>query len=401
MVRFCNISYDQYLEKYNDRKIICIGAGGTLKDFLKCQMEKVLLLEQIDIILDNDVCKTGEMICINRRQISVQMLSEFAKKNTSLNVETYIVFLFVANRYISEILNQLDQMSLFDEMLCVYGMKAISWGFEPFYTPLPVYPVLPRPKNVYSIPKIIHYCWFGEIQMGELNKRCIESWKRYCPDYEIKRWNETNYDLCKTPDYVKEAYTAKKYAFVSDYVRLDVVNQYGGFYLDTDVELFSSLDAFLPYKAVYGFMEYGEINTGVGFGSISGTVELQEQMRLYHKIDFLCPDGRLNVIPCPRYTNDYFRRKGVRLNNELQLVEDTLFLPSSYLCPLNPVLCDDGAWHLVLYALEDHTCGIHKCDNSWKNQDELKIFSDQKENYMKINIRLLQDWKRCFQRVRQ
>lgn len=120
------------------------------------------------------------------------------------------------------------------------------------------------------IPKKIHYCWFGRNPLPELAVRCIESWKKYCPDYEIIEWNEDNYDINKI-SYVKEAYQARKWAFVTDYVRLDVVNQYGGIYLDTDVELLKSLDPLLKYKSFFGMEEGKFIATGLGFGAEKGT----------------------------------------------------------------------------------------------------------------------------------
>ena len=93
-----------------------------------------------------------------------------------------------------------------------------------------------------SIPKVIHYCWFGKGEMPKIAQKCIKSWKKYCPDYEIVCWNETNYSLDKKCAYVQEAFEEKKWAFVSDYARLDIVYSYGGIYLDTDVELISSLE---------------------------------------------------------------------------------------------------------------------------------------------------------------
>ena len=84
------------------------------------------------------------------------------------------------------------------------------------------------------IPKVIHYCWFGGNPKNEVIEKCIDSWKRYCPDYKIIEWNESNYNIVKHP-FMKKAYDAKKWAFVSDYARVDILNQYGGVYLDTDV----------------------------------------------------------------------------------------------------------------------------------------------------------------------
>ena len=95
------------------------------------------------------------------------------------------------------------------------------------------------------IPKVIHYCWFGGGKKPKLAKKCISSWKTYCPGYKLIEWNESNYDLSSAPQFVREAAEAKKWAFVSDYVRLQVVYQYGGIYLDTDVELLRNIDFLL------------------------------------------------------------------------------------------------------------------------------------------------------------
>ena len=102
------------------------------------------------------------------------------------------------------------------------------------------------------IPKVIHYCWFGGNPLPELAQKCIASWKKYCPDYEIKEWNESNFDL-NCCDYVREAYEAKKWAFVSDVARLYAMVHEGGIYMDTDVEVIAPLDSLLQYHAVSGF----------------------------------------------------------------------------------------------------------------------------------------------------
>ena len=102
------------------------------------------------------------------------------------------------------------------------------------------------------IPKIIHYCWFGNGEKGDLFEKCLESWKKFAPDFEIIEWNETNCDIneCK---YVKEAYENKKWAFLSDYARLVIIEKCGGFYFDTDVEVIRHFDDLLQNDAVSGF----------------------------------------------------------------------------------------------------------------------------------------------------
>ena len=112
------------------------------------------------------------------------------------------------------------------------------------------------------IPKIIHYCWFGGKPLSPMARRCIDSWKKYCPDYQIKRWDETNFDL-NSCTYIREAYEAKKWAFITDYVRLCVMYNYGGIYMDTDVEVLKNLDCFLSEKAFSGFESVDRIPTGI------------------------------------------------------------------------------------------------------------------------------------------
>lgn len=115
------------------------------------------------------------------------------------------------------------------------------------------------------IPKIIHYCWFGRGKYPAIVQKCLKSWQTHCPDYEIKLWNEDNYDIFKAT-YMAEAYQAKKWAFVSDFARLDIIYHNGGIYLDTDVELIKSLDSLLTLGCFVAADETG-INTGMGFGA--------------------------------------------------------------------------------------------------------------------------------------
>ena len=127
------------------------------------------------------------------------------------------------------------------------------------------------------IPKIIHYCWFGGNEIPENDKKCIESWKKYCPDYKIIRWDESNYDYKKN-SYMREAYEAKKWGFVPDYARLDIIYNYGGIYLDTDVELLKSLDEILDCEGFFGFESENLVNLGLGFGAVKGNEIIRDMM---------------------------------------------------------------------------------------------------------------------------
>lgn len=109
------------------------------------------------------------------------------------------------------------------------------------------------------IPKIIHYCWFGGGPKPKSVEKYIRSWKKYCSDYEIIEWNEDNFDISSSPLYVKQAYAAKKWAFVSDYARLKVVFECGGIYFDTDVQVIKNIDTLLQYDTFFGFENCGVI----------------------------------------------------------------------------------------------------------------------------------------------
>ena len=116
------------------------------------------------------------------------------------------------------------------------------------------------------IPRKIHYFWFGGNEKPAKVKKCINSWKKYCPDYELVEWNESNFDVHCMP-FVEQAYNAKKYAFVSDVARLIVVYEQGGIYMDTDVEVIKPLDDLLENKAYMSFENNENVNTGQGFGA--------------------------------------------------------------------------------------------------------------------------------------
>lgn len=147
------------------------------------------------------------------------------------------------------------------------------------------------------IPKIIHYCWFGGNPKPEIIEKCIASWKEFCPDWEIKEWNESNYDISKHA-YTQEAYTAKKWAFVSDVARLEIINAEGGVYMDTDVELLASLDFASNCDAFYAFETNLNIASGLGFGASAGHQSVQAMLHSYDRRHFLVKE-KPDLSPCP------------------------------------------------------------------------------------------------------
>jgi hypothetical protein len=131
-----------------------------------------------------------------------------------------------------------------------------------------------------SIPKIIHYCWFGHGEKSELMKHCMETWRKYCPDWQIIEWNEDNFDVNFCP-YASKAYNEKRYGFLADAARLKIIFEHGGVYLDTDVELKCSLDELLDNEAWFGYGQETEINTGSGFGAVKGNWLVEKLLEQY------------------------------------------------------------------------------------------------------------------------
>lgn len=391
MINFRNANYTNFLLETQDKRIICYGAGGTLRDFLKNNRVHAQVMDKIDFIFDRDSTKAGEAVDVGVREVTITAFAEISK--CEIDFSKHVIIICISQNCMIDVLVTLDKIPELDGVVCYYGISGISWGREPFVPAKAGKQILPVCHKNYSIPKVLHYIWFGGKPFGKVEQECIESWKKVCPDYELRFWNEDNYDISTTPRYVRQAYEAKKYAFVSDYARLDIVNQYGGFYLDTDVLLLRSLDKFTKYKAAYGYLPYNEISTGLCFGSAADNEDLVGQMMIYENISFLY-DGEYNLTPCPEYTTDYFRGKGFDVNNRLCLFDDTLFLPSDWLCGLMPVICENHLWHLPLYELTENTHAIHKCTSTWMEDVNYKAFENAKNSLAAINARLLADWKR-------
>ena len=186
------------------------------------------------------------------------------------------------------------------------------------------------------IPKIIHYCWFGRNPKPKLAEKCMRSWKKYCKDYKIIEWNEDNFDISKAPLYVQQAYDEKKWAYVTDYVRLYAVYKCGGVYLDTDVEIVNSLDDLLHNYAFFGFEDNKHINTGLGFGAEKSARILREIMSQYDCISFIMEDGGYDFTPCPQRNTEMFLEYGLKLNGETQMLKDNiLILSTEFLCPID------------------------------------------------------------------
>ena len=183
------------------------------------------------------------------------------------------------------------------------------------------------------IPKKIHYCWFGRSEKSKLTKKCISSWKQYCPDYEIIEWNEDNFNIDQHP-YLRWCYDNQKWAFLSDFARLLIIKENGGIYFDTDVELIQKPDILLQYSAFFGFENNENIATGLGFGAEANHITVVAMIDLYMNIQRNA-DGSFPLIVCPALNTQALIPLGLCLNGERQSVKGAEILPVDFLNPYN------------------------------------------------------------------
>ena len=213
------------------------------------------------------------------------------------------------------------------------------------------------------IPKKIHYCWFGGNDIPNNLKKYINSWEKYCPDYEIKLWDESNFDIYAHP-FTKAAYEAKAWAFVSDYARLKIIYDEGGIYLDTDVELLKSLDLVLLNKCYVGIEQNGNrCTTGLGFGAEKNNSVVKKMLEVYDNIVF--DSEKLMDIECPKLNTNVIKSMGEFSLHELTFLPEVTIYPPQYMDPISTgktknLLCDE-------------TISIHHYSASWtRGKDRLK-----------------------------
>jgi len=225
------------------------------------------------------------------------------------------------------------------------------------------------------IPKIIHSVWVGTGKKPKLIKKCEKSWRKLCANYEFIEWSETNFDIEKAPLFVKEAYKMKKWAFVSDYIRLWALYNHGGIYLDSDMELLKNLDDLLDNKSFSGFEDDYSIQSSI-IGSEKNNTLIKELLEYYNDKKFIKENG-LNTTTNVQIISQILSQKGLIRNNKEQLINNNLRIyPSSYFCPKN--------FKTGEILIKDNSYGIHHFNMSW--------LSFQK----KTSIRLGRIYKRYF-----
>ncbi len=213
------------------------------------------------------------------------------------------------------------------------------------------------------IPKIIHYCWFGGNPLPELALKCIESWKKYLPDYEIKEWNESNFDV-NCNDYVKEAYEAKKWAFVSDYARFKILYEHGGVYFDTDVEVIKDMSDILARGCFMGVEEPDRVATGLGLSAMPSMPLYKEILDDYDRAEFKRADGSLDLTTVVERITDIMARHGFSTAEAIIEISGVYIYPKDY---FNPIDMKTGR-----RIITENTVSIHHYMASWESEANLR-----------------------------
>lgn len=217
----------------------------------------------------------------------------------------------------------------------------------------------------HKIPKTIHYFWFGNNKQSELIKKCIRSWRKYCPDYRIIKWDESNFDI-NICAYVREAYKTKNWAYVSDYARFYVLNKYGGVYLDTDVELLKPIDSIIQ-KGPFFALETSDFNSvapGLGMASNANNDILKKILDMYNNEHFILKDGSLNKVPVGERIRPILIQYGLKDVKNIQNVKGFNVYPHDYFCPLN--------YYTGEFKMTKNTVAIHHYASSWMSDSDRK-----------------------------
>lgn len=219
------------------------------------------------------------------------------------------------------------------------------------------------------IPKKIHYCWFGGNPLPELAKKCIDSWKLFLPDYEIKEWNESNFDLELYP-FAQQAYQTKKYAFVADVVRLYALREEGGIYMDTDVEVLKPLDRFLEHAAFSGFESGEYVPTGI-IGSEKSGKWVTKMLSYYDNASFLDSNNNPILETNVSIITRQMKEDGFIMNNTFQEIDGYIaFYPRDFFCPKD--------WDGDIIGITQNTHCIHHFAGSWlpkkKPKSKFRLF---------------------------
>lgn len=354
-MRFINVSYAEFIENTKGRKIVQFGVSSLWNYYMNIFSDIAeQVVERTLFVVDNDSSKQGNDCDVLGRRLAVRSVEQLPGGGD------YVILIAVSMAYQEDICRQLMALNLPQNIEC-YSLSLMTYDSHKREHSCVERYFAEHTKPL--IPARIHSFWFSGEEKPDIYKKCIESWHRYCPDYEILEWSAENYDVAKNT-YMKQAYEHRKWAFVSDYARLDVIHAYGGIYLDMDVELLAPIDRLRNATAFFCRQDDGFVELGSGFGAMRGNRLVKEMLEEYEGQTLLDDAGRVDMMAQPVRLNGVFRRHGIGICHEARVVDDMVFLSNDY------IVCGDT------YALEESRetrIGIHWHNAGWFDERTRRI----------------------------
>ncbi len=369
-MKLINTSFQEFASyvKERDKNIVFWGAGAIGRVLIPYICAQYDLDARVLGYIDNNPSKQEQEITLASRRAKVYS-SEFIKK---LSTNEYV--LMITNGDFYPVLEQLKLMpEAQDLMVCIAPIiqlqEQVSPGIKGIY----------KCSEVPLIPKIIHYIWFSEGPVPESIQRCVENWKEKCPDYEIRRWDIFNYDYKKYP-YTRQAYEAKRWGYMADVARLEILYEYGGFYFDTDVELLKNLDELRFQKGFCGREDWGHVNFGGGSGCIRHFDVVGELLDFRKDVPFLLENGKYNLEASGYFETKPLMNKGLSITNRTEIVEDLVVYASEFFSPYNYISGKEN--------VTNQTVSIHYFNGSWLGEKGTKYRQETQKNFRAIEEQL-------------
>ncbi len=367
-MKFIDCSYDYFVNNFSSNRIILFGASTGWNYYLNCfpNIENDILRNAIYVV-DNGQEKHGKDFAV--KDFTYKILSpEVIKKENNC-----IILVVVSIAYLDGICQQLCDFNLPDDVKC-FSLPMMTYSnrsndntcVEKYF----------GKRNEIKIPKVIHSFWFSGDEKPELYKRCINSWHQFCPDFEIIEWNSQNYDYKKNT-YMKEAYDRKKWAFVSDYARLDIISRYGGIYMDMDVELLSSIDFLLKADSFFFRQEDGFLELGSGFGAQKNDGLILKMLSTYYDRRLVMESGEIDKTPQPEWLKKVLQENGIGREYDSQIIDNRIILSNDF------ITCYHGE-----NSSRKALLGIHWHNGGWLDEEDRKKIKKSFE----IREKIKQEW---------
>lgn len=351
-MKLLNAYYGHFLKYIRGKDLICYGVGKMLDEMSEVLNDLPCRCRSLKLV-DGNPEKQGK----KRKVFSLEYTVESLNKALA-NRDNAVIL--ITSGALSEILEFLEKKLPGDIPVFSFLLMRKE-NYERELITIEDCEEIMGKSDHEQIPRKIHYFWFGGKEIPDDYKRNMETWKKWCPDYEIIRWDETNCNL-EECQYVKEAYEQGKYGFVPDYFRLKVVYEQGGIYLDTDVKILKPYDELLYLSAFSGFEDNDKVAFGVGFGARPGFNLLKEMYKTYEGVNFIKEDGTLNTIASPSYQTEVLKKHGLICNGRMQIVDEMTILPMNYLTVQSN--------HTGRQYITKNSFSVHQYAASWFNDKD-------------------------------